>query len=57
MRSRGETATYLEQKAERHARDKGFVANHGTEKGGTARLGVIVAEASVKGTRERSGGS
>ena len=44
--------TYLEEEAKRHAGDEGVVVDHGAEKGGTARLSVIGAEASVKSPRE-----
>ena len=44
--------TYLQKEAKRRAGDEGGVADHGAEEGRTAGLGVIGAEACVKGPWE-----
>ena len=48
--------TYLEEETEGHAGGECSVIDHGTEKGWTAWLGVVGAEASIEGLRERRGG-
>ena len=48
----GEVVTYLKEEAEGNAGHEGVVVDHGAKEGGTAGLGVVGAEASIKGPWE-----